>query len=333
MPARQLIILQFLIVSPLLWGCMEEPYPVIIATTEISDITNVSAVSGGKVIFGQDAGIIETGIVWSVHRDPTIGNNSGKLSVKGGTDEFSGIMEGLDASTAYYVRAYSTNSAGSVYGDERSFRTYKGTVYDIDGNTYYTISAGAQEWMGSNLNTGSYRNGDIIEYVEDNNIWRLLDTGARSAYNHNPELQAVYGSLYNWYAVTDNRGLCPDGWRVPSDNDWKVLEQYLGMTSSSANRVGLRDRYAGGRLKETGSNHWFSPNILATDETGFSAIPGGYRHPQGEFYTLGRNLNWWTTTSYNDFSAWYRNIYYNNAGIYRNIYTKTSGFSVRCIRE
>ena len=259
-------------------------------------------------------------------------NNSGKISVKTTDNDFEAVIDQLEPETTYYVRSFAVNRWGTFYGNEKSFRTFYGEVADSDGNKYYTVKIGDREWMGSNLATARYSNGDIIPNISTNQGWRSTSEGAWSGYNNNPGLHHVYGKLYNWHAVVDPRGLCPAGWHVPSDIEWIKLEIELGMIPSSAASSGLRDRYAGGKLKETGTKHWLTPNMLATDEIGFSALPGGYRHPHGQFYTLRRNLNCWTSTGHSEIDAWFRNIYFNNAGISRNVYNKNSGFSVRCIR-
>jgi uncharacterized protein (TIGR02145 family) len=313
--------------------CSKSESPVLVATAEVSGVTDVSALSGGIIVYGEEAEYQDKGVVWSTSNDPSIENNSGRNSVKQGDTKFKSIIEGLEPATVYYIRAYVITSAGTAYGDEQSFKTYLQGVDDIDGNTYYTTRIGNQEWMSTNLKTTRYLNGDSIPVISGYTQWGSAAGGARSIYNSDDDLEQVYGSLYNWFAVVDERGLCPDGWRVPSDADWKVLETELGMSTASSNRTGLRDRYAGGRLKEKGTSHWSSPNILATDEHGFKALPGGYRDISGVWRTLTRNANWWTSTELNEPNAIYRNIYFENAGIHRSGIHKHSGFSVRCVRE
>jgi uncharacterized protein (TIGR02145 family) len=331
--ARFQFIILCIIASALSCSCSKSETPVLIATVEVTGITDVSALSGGIIVFGEEAGYIDKGVVWGTVADPTVENNSGRNSQTGKNSEFISIIEGLKPGTIYYLRAYATNSSGTAYGDEQSFRTYLQGVNDIDGNIYYTVKIGSQEWMGSNLKTSRYLNGDSIIFISDRQEWGSVTGAARTVYNSENENERVYGSLYNWYAVTDARGICPAGWRVPADEDWKVLERELGMSTSSSNRSGLRDRYAGGRLKEKGTTRWNGPNILATDEYGFRALPGGYIDIKGTSQTRARNGNWWTSTELNELNAMYRNLYHENAGIYRSGINKNSGFSVRCMRE
>ena len=313
-----------------LFGCSENESPIIVATFEVSEITDVSAVSGGEIVYS-DGSSLEKGLVWSTSVDPTIETNSGTISFNTKEAEFTTSLEGLIPSTVYHVRAYAIGMNGIAYGDEQSFITYSGRINDVEGNSYYTVTIGSYEWMGNNLRTGRYRNGDIIPFVDADLEWSSLVTGAVTSFKS--DLHTDYGNLYNWFSVVDERGLCPAGWDIPTDEEWKILERELGMSASSSNRSGLRDRYAGGILKEKGNNNWRSPNILATDEYGFRALPGGYRSPEGVFRSLGASSNWWTYTGHDGMNSWYRSVYHENAGIYRSIINKKYGISVRCIRK
>lgn len=141
------------------------------------------------------------------------------------------------------------------------------TVKDIDGNQYQTVKIGSQVWMKENLKVTRYRNGDPIPRVTVNSEWVDLATGAYCAcYNDEGTTAFTYGYLYNWYAVDDRRNLAPAGWHVPTDAEWQILMDYLG-----------GEILAGGKLKETGTSHWASPNTGATNESGFTARPGGIR--------------------------------------------------------
>jgi uncharacterized protein (TIGR02145 family) len=260
-----------LIFGLLPWSCTRPEEPVIIATEEVKDITPNSAVSGGYIVYGEETGITERGLVWGISIDPSYERNDGKIILESGDVDFEVGIGELMPETLYYVRAFARNRTGISYGDERSFTTFFSDVTDADGNTYYTIKTGGREWMGKNLSTGRYRDGSIIPEITDSYEWQSAGEGAWSSYNNNPELLSEYGRLYNWHAVVDPRGLCPAGWHVPTDIEWIELEIELGISPSSAIRTGLRDRYAGGKLKETGTKHWLAPNTLATDEIGFSA--------------------------------------------------------------
>ena len=197
----------------------------------------------------------------------------------------------------------------------------KGTVTDIDGNVYQTVVIGGQEWMAENLRTARYRDGIAIPNVQDNAEWENVTTGAWSNYNHDTVNDSMYGKLYNWYAVDDSLGICPEGWHVPSDDEWSELIDTVG-----------GDKNAGCTMKETGTSHWESPNTCATNKSGFTGLPGGYRDPSG-FVNLGRHGAWWSTAENNAERGWFRTLNYNNSNVYRLFQNKTNGVSVRCVRD
>ncbi|UCE23051.1 MAG: fibrobacter succinogenes major paralogous domain-containing protein [Candidatus Aminicenantes bacterium] len=208
-----------------------------------------------------------------------------------------------------------------------------GTVKDIDGNTYKIIKIGDQEWMAENLKVTRYRNGDKIPNVTDNSEWASLSTGARCVHNNDESRLPTYGYLYNWYAVVDSRGIAPEGWHVPTDEDWIELEIYLGMSLSEAGDINWRSTDVGGKLKEEGTSHWKSPNKGATNATGFSALPGAFRASNGMFYPIGEGCGFWTSTECDRGTAWNRAQYYKNSAVYRYNYPKKRGFYVRCVRN
>ena len=208
-------------------------------------------------------------------------------------------------------------------------------VTDIDGNEYTTVRIGDQVWMAENLKVTRYRNGDAIPGVTALEEWVVLETGAWSEYDNNPENGKVYGKLYNWYAVSDPRGLAPEGWRIPTEEDWRKLEEHLGMNPDVTGEVEFRgnDANVGGKLKESGTEHWKEPNGGATNETGFSAVAGGYRDNDGPFNFFGRYASFWTNTEAENDRVWFRGITTNETGVYRFSFNKKCGFSVRCIKE
>ncbi|MFZ5981573.1 MAG: fibrobacter succinogenes major paralogous domain-containing protein, partial [Candidatus Zixiibacteriota bacterium] len=151
----------------------------------------------------------------------------------------------------------------------------------------------------------------------------------------NPDNAATYGRLYNWFAVDDSRGLAPEGWHVPSDDEWKQLERYLGMDSTEADNQGWRGTDEGGKLKETGEAHWNSPNEGATNETGFTALPGGYLYPylSAFFESIGKSAYFWSSTEDPTNEGWYRILDYAVSQIARYSYNKVHGYSVRCVKD
>jgi len=208
-----------------------------------------------------------------------------------------------------------------------------GSMTDIDGNVYQTIKIGDQWWMMENLKVTHYRNGDPIPHVTSGYTWSGLTTGAYCEYNNDPGNVATYGRLYNWYAVDDSRNIAPEGWHVPSDAEWKQLEMYLGMSQAEADAIGWRGTDEGGKLKEAGTTHWNSPNTGATNKSGFTALPGGYRGDYGNYGSMSFNATFWFSSEYNASNAWGRLLIYSTSQVPRFSYDKHYGFSFRCVRD
>jgi uncharacterized protein (TIGR02145 family) len=207
------------------------------------------------------------------------------------------------------------------------------TVTDYDGNVYQTVLIGDQCWMMENLKVTHYRNGEPIPHVMDGATWGGLTGGAYCNYNNDEGNVATYGRLYNWYAVDDSRSIAPEGWHVPSDDEWKQLEMYLGMSQAEADDVGWRGTDEGGKLKEAGTTHWNPPNEGATNESGFTALPGGYRSGSGGFSYMGNYAVFWSSTEGDSVGAWYRSLGCGYSQVGRNPSDKQYGFSVRCVRD
>jgi uncharacterized protein (TIGR02145 family) len=188
------------------------------------------------------------------------------------------------------------------------------------GNCISTVTICSQQWMDKNLDVSKYRNGDPIPQVTDPAAWAALTTGAWCYNNNDPANEAVYGKLYNWYAVNDPRGLAPEGFHIPTAAEWTTLQTCLGGAS-----------VAGGKMKETGTTHWTTPNTGATNSSGFTGLPGSNRDFDGTFLHVGDGGFWWSSTEATPTVALYRALFYSYGGIDLNIYQKTSGFSVRCI--
>lgn len=201
------------------------------------------------------------------------------------------------------------------------------TVTDYDGNVYQTVKIGNQIWMAENLKTTRYRNGDYLYNIENTSLW--LNAGENGAWCDNPNepnYAKTYGHLYNWYAVNDSRKIAPVGWRVPTDEDWTTLINYLESQSP---------QMPGAKLKEAGFAHWDSQNIGATNETGFTALPGGYRIGLGyDFYFDKTDGYWWSSTQVTNDNTRAWEIELNSASdqVYRDNLQKSVGLSVRCIK-
>jgi uncharacterized protein (TIGR02145 family) len=208
------------------------------------------------------------------------------------------------------------------------------TITDIDGNTYQTIAIGNQVWMQENLKTTRYNDDTLIPNVTDDTEWRHYDSPAYSIYNNELDNKEKYGVLYNWQAVGDRSDLCPQGWKVPSDKDWKILEKLLGVSNDEIEDTGIRGINAGGKLKEIGTKKWNDSNISANNKTGFTALPSGRRDSRGNFIGLTASFTAWTSTETSKSSAIYRHLPAGNDGIGRNIEgDKKVGFAVRCIKK
>ena len=294
-------------------------------TTDVSAITQTTAMCGGYIsrFDEKDAEITERGVCWSTSPNPTISDN--KTNDGEGSGSFTSLIAGLSANTTYYLKAYATNSAGTGYGNMISFTTLKdnsNTVTDYDGNVYNIITIGTQVWMVENLKVTHYRNGDPIPNISDSADWANLITGAFCNYDNSFSNSTTYGKLYNWYAVVDSRNLAPTGWHIPTDTELTTLTTFLG-----------GETVAGGKLKETGTSHWQTPNTGATNVCGFTALPGGCRSFNGLFGAIGSYGYWWSSTVSSTMYAWGRSMVYDYSFVSSSSYSKNSGVSVRCVKD
>ena len=194
---------------------------------------------------------------------------------------------------------------------------------------------GSQIWQSTNLNVTTYRDGTPIPQVSNPSSWARLTTGAWCYYNNDPANEATYGKLYNWYAVagihdndpnTPNKVLAPVGWHIPTDTEWTTLSTFLG-----------GETIAGGKMKEIGTVNWYSPNTGATNSSSFNGLPGGYITVSGNvtssFNFIKQNGVWWSSSELLSSSAWFRELKYNGQDIFRSDFNKSSGFSVRCVKD
>jgi len=180
-----------------------------------------------------------------------------------------------------------------------------------------SVTIGSQEWQAENLNVDRFRNGDPIPEVRTKEEWEAAGNRGEPAwcyYDNDPENGKIYGKLYNWYAINDARGLAPDGWHIPADYELIALTNYLG-----------GKKVAGGKMKSIGTTYWEEPNNGASNESGFSVLPGGYRDYNGSFYKISFNAFFWSTTENGSNHAWYRCMYNNNVNVYRYYFNKSVG--------
>jgi uncharacterized protein (TIGR02145 family) len=190
-------------------------------------------------------------------------------------------------------------------------------VKDVDGNSYKTVIIGNQLWFAENLKTTKFNDSTKIPLVSENSVWCCIDTPGYCWYNNDSVTYAsIYGALYNWYSVNTDK-LCPSGWHVPTFDDWSNLINYLGSDK------------AGDKLRETGTSHWAKPNKSATNKSGFTALPGGFRPQNGTFEFAGKSGDWWS----DDNRSLIFGMFNFDSYLEGSISDKGVGCSVRCIKD
>jgi uncharacterized protein (TIGR02145 family) len=296
------------------------PYLPIVITQPITNITDSTATGGGEVTVQGISPVTARGVCWSTSENPTL-NDPHTLDGSGLGVFTSQIIE-LSPVTVYYVRAYATNQEGTSYGGQVSFTTscpgIPAVIYQ--GKTYNTVQIGTQCWMEPNLDvgtmitgTGNQTNNGIIEKYCYNNSMANCD---------------VYGGLYQWKEMMQystqqgSQGICPSGWHIPTDDEWTTLTTYLGGKD-----------FPGGKMKEAGYAHWAPPNTGATNESGFTALPGGGRYDNGSFLGLTYDAIFWSSTETISNTAWMRYLSYGSALVTRATNSKYWGHSVRCLQD
>jgi uncharacterized protein (TIGR02145 family) len=325
--------------------CLKDTFSIVSAptltTTAITSITTTSSTSGGNITSVGGAPITARGVVWSTTTNPTIALST-KTSDGTGTGSFTSTLNNLTPKTTYYVRAFATNSDGTGYGNEITFITSDSsnvmgipcpgtpTVKDIDGNNYNTVQIGTQCWTKENLRVTKYRDGTVIPLDESGGTvgngtgeaWSSRTIGARTVYGHSDANLATYGYLYNWYAVNDIKGLCPSGWHVPNNSEWKTLITYLG-----------GDGVAGGKMKSAGTTFWNSPNLGATNESFFGALPSGVRTKDIGFWNIRNTALFWSVSEYGSTGAWCVPLVNYSSYSILGINLSTLGASIRCLKD
>ena len=308
-----------------------------LTTTGTSSVTVTKAKSGGNITDDGGAPIAARGVCWSTSANPTTADSITTDGTGAGT--FTSVLTGLTANTTYYIRAYSTNSEGTAYGNQVSFTTDNGkTVTDLDGNVYHTVTIGTQTWMAENLKTTQYNDGTPIPLVADNIAWRNLSTPGYCWYNNDANTyKNKYGALYNWFTLNTGK-LAPTGWHVPTDDEWSTLEDYL--TANGYNYDGSTSgNYFAESLADT--TNWIANSNAGTigydlsknNSTGFSALPGGSRGVNGFYNSATYNGYWWSLSQNGANYVWNRYLTYGSSSLGSDANHKDNGFSVRCIRD
>lgn len=292
----------------------------VVSTKAVSATSETDISSGGIVSSDGGAAVYARGVCWSTTKNPTIGDSF--TSDGSGEGNFASVISNLTPDAVYYLRAYASNMVGTAYGAERTFSTGKLLVKDREGNFYHFAAIGSQVWMTENLRSTRFRDSTAIALVDNSTTWSYLINPGYCWFNDDEVTNKnKYGALYNWYAASSGK-LCPAGWHVPSDAEWTTLSTFLGGES-----------VAGGQLKELGVLNWKVPNVLATNLSGFTALPGGYRTNSGIYSNIGNYGNWWSTTPALTNVAYYRYLYYGNGTITKSFVNLKYGLSVRCLKN
>ena len=302
----------------------------------------------GSITGPGDVEIIGHGFYWSESENPEINGLMIQLGNRLSTGKFSSKVYEILPHRTYYVKAFAIVNSVSLYGDVKSFTTPDTIVFpiiDYDQNIYYPVVIGDQTWLSENLKATHYADGSPIPFVEDRLKWfdNSRWTRAYCWYENYGALGAQYGALYTWPAAMNIgspedlkpgniQGVCPVGWHLPSDSEWKQLEMFLGMNQTEADGEKWRGVNEGGKLKYAGTDFWISPNIGSTNESGFKAMPGGWRDGAGYFSNLGLSARLWTSTKDGDF-ALIRQLDNNSSQIFRDSKGVYEGNSVRCIKD
>lgn len=298
-----------------------------VSTISVTNIATITATSGGNILSDGGNAIVASGVCWSLKQNPSTNDS---ISIDNSSNnEFSSSLSVLFPNTTYYLKAYATNSKGTAYGNEISFKTnplteFPKTVTDSEGNVYHTVQINNQVWVIGNLRSTKYRNGDPIANITDDNDWSKTDKGAYCWYRNKPEEFSEYGILYNLNAITDNRGLTPKGWHIPSFSEYRILISSLGGID-----------IAGGKLKEPGISHWESPNNTDFNLCNFSALPGGYRNYNGGFSFVYQTGTWWSSTInlVGSRSSWCISLGNKSTKVGIQCFLAPTGAYVRCLMD
>lgn len=315
-------LLLLIIMSVVMSACRKDREPPEIITCSIDHITATTAVCRGKISPNKGLEITEKGFCWASSNNPS--TNDQKCIIDGKDLDFSATLDGFAPFTTYWLRAYATNLHGTAYGNVIKFTSLPlpgPTATDADGNIYHSVTIGTQIWTLENLKVRHFNNGDSIPFIINNNQWPLSTIARCCVYDNNFSYLDTYGLLYNWAAVNDARGIAPQGWHIPSKDEWQTLIDFIGGENCA------------GKLKEAGSSHWHTGNAGATNESGFTALPGGCRVWDGTFDGTIHYYSYFWTGSESTFGARYIRLDYNYTHILDSETGKEYGMSVRCVKN
>ncbi len=313
---------------------------ILLSTNLVTNITATTAICGGNITSNGGSAITCRGLCWSTASNPTIADSH--VFCGAGISNFQGNITGLTSATTYYVRAFAMNAVDTAYGPSVNFTTNAASaggcggqtiVTDVDGNIYNVITIGNQCWTKENLKTGHYKNGTAIPTGLTNTDWASTTSGAYAIYNNDLVNDSIYGKLYNYYTVIDPAGLCPANWHVPSESEWNSMAKYLEPTADTSCNYCSQSATLGGKLKETGTSHWATPNGSATNSSSFSALPSGWRSYNGNYLFIHLDGYFWNTTAFGPGSGYSRQFYYMDGSLQKYDAINTYGLSVRCVKD
>ena len=343
---------QLLLSALLIFACSDDEgnpcvYEPTLTTEAATDITETSATLNGVIAVVSEncdaPNNTEQGFVYSTEIQPTLEDI--QVNVNGAN--ITTTIEGLQPNTTYYVSSFMTNNFGDFYGNEVSFSTEEEIIGSCDGAPYPSIVYGTQEWTVENACPITYRDGTAIPQVTDSTEWENLTTGAWAYFNND----STKSRLYNWFAVmgihdaaslsdpTQRKEFAPEGWHIPSDEEWTTLEEHLIANGYNYDGTTTEDKIAKSMASTTG---WFTStevgaignNQSLNNSSGFNAFPEGYRSGNGFFNgDDGYDTIFWSFTENNTSNAWFRWLYYNISSLSRSTFNVRSGFSVRFVRD
>ena len=303
---------------------------------------NLSSLGAGE--------ITRYGICWSESGIPDLDCSLTELiPPPSSPGEFNATVSGLLPSTTYYFRAFAVQKGTTLYSEVKEFTTRPAAedmVMDVDGNIYKIVKIGEQTWMAENLKVTRYPDGTPIPHAPDSAVWFHFNRETHGyCWPANVETQGyAFGGLYSWPAAAAAhdgisvveegiQGVCPDGWHLPTDGEWKQLEMHLGMSREEADMDEWRGTDQGAKMKQEGIGYWKDPNTGATDEVGFAALPGGFRHGSAQFLGITETARFWTSTQNGYGYVWYRGVDFDRTDVYRDFSGVYRGHSVRCVKD